>query len=167
MKLSAEGADVQITNLVLHWDNRRDDTLKDVGTLKQVGKRLRQTPQGARASHGRHDQLQPPCQPNLRRRMVNAQTPPKVEPLADALQDTKQATESVKEAAEDLAVIHAVLNSELPAEVRQGDAGAAVDQTKNVEKQLGESAELLEQAKEKLQREIKKRKATARKRKST
>ena len=37
MKLSAEGADVQITNLVLHWDNRRDDTLTDVGTLKSGG----------------------------------------------------------------------------------------------------------------------------------
>ena len=37
VKLSAEGADVQITNLVLHWDNRRDDTLKDVGTLKAGG----------------------------------------------------------------------------------------------------------------------------------
>jgi hypothetical protein len=37
VKLSAEGADVQITNLVLHWDNRKDDTLKDVGTLKAGG----------------------------------------------------------------------------------------------------------------------------------
>ncbi|MDM0118089.1 hypothetical protein QTI66_39150 [Variovorax sp. J22R133] len=37
VKLSAEGADVQITNLVLHWDNRKDDTLKNVGTLKAGG----------------------------------------------------------------------------------------------------------------------------------
>ena len=37
VNLSAEGADVQITNLVLHWDNRRDDTLTDVGTLKSGG----------------------------------------------------------------------------------------------------------------------------------
>jgi hypothetical protein len=37
VKISAEGADVQITNLVLHWDNRRDDTLKDIGTLKSGG----------------------------------------------------------------------------------------------------------------------------------
>ena len=37
VKLSAEGADVQITNLVLHWDNRKDATLKDVGTLKAGG----------------------------------------------------------------------------------------------------------------------------------
>ena len=37
MKLSVEGADVQITNVVLHWDNRRDDTLKDVGVVKSGG----------------------------------------------------------------------------------------------------------------------------------
>ena len=37
VKVSVEGADVQITNLVLHWDNRKDDTLKDVGTLKSGG----------------------------------------------------------------------------------------------------------------------------------
>lgn len=37
VKLSAEGADVQVTSLVLHWDNRRDDTFKDVGTLKAGG----------------------------------------------------------------------------------------------------------------------------------
>jgi len=96
---------------------------------------------------------------------VNAQIPPKVEPLAEALEDTKQAAESVKEAAEDLAVIHEVLNSELPAEVRKGDAGAAVDQTKKVEKQLSESADLLSQAKDKLQRELKGRKVRAKTRK--
>ena len=37
VKLSAEGADVQVTNLVLHWDNRKDDTMKDVGTIKSGG----------------------------------------------------------------------------------------------------------------------------------
>ncbi|RZL92895.1 MAG: hypothetical protein EOP82_08830, partial [Variovorax sp.] len=37
VKLSAEGADVQITQLVLNWDNRKDDTLKDVGVLKAGG----------------------------------------------------------------------------------------------------------------------------------
>ena len=37
VKLSVEGADVQITNVVLGWDNRRDDTLTDVGTLKAGG----------------------------------------------------------------------------------------------------------------------------------
>ena len=35
--MSAEGADVQITNLVLHWDNRPDDTLTNVGVLKSGG----------------------------------------------------------------------------------------------------------------------------------
>ena len=37
VKLSAEGADVQITQLVLNWDNRKDDTLTDVGVLKAGG----------------------------------------------------------------------------------------------------------------------------------
>ena len=37
VKLSVDGADVQITNLVLHWDNRPDDTMKDVGVLKAGG----------------------------------------------------------------------------------------------------------------------------------
>jgi hypothetical protein len=37
VKISAEGADVQITKLVLHWDNRPDDTMTDVGTLKAGG----------------------------------------------------------------------------------------------------------------------------------
>jgi hypothetical protein len=37
VKISVEGADVEITTLVLSWDNRRDDTLKDVGVLKSGG----------------------------------------------------------------------------------------------------------------------------------
>ena len=37
VKISAEGADVQITKLVLHWDNRPDDTMTDVGTVKSGG----------------------------------------------------------------------------------------------------------------------------------
>jgi hypothetical protein len=37
VKISVEGADVQITDLILHWDNRRDDTLKDVGVVKSGG----------------------------------------------------------------------------------------------------------------------------------
>ena len=37
VKISAEGADVQITKVVLHWDNRPDDTMADVGTLKSGG----------------------------------------------------------------------------------------------------------------------------------
>ena len=37
VKISVDGADVQITKLVLQWDNRKDDTLTDVGTLKSGG----------------------------------------------------------------------------------------------------------------------------------
>ena len=37
VKLSVEGADVQITSVVLGWDNRKDATLTDVGTLKAGG----------------------------------------------------------------------------------------------------------------------------------
>jgi hypothetical protein len=37
VKISVEGADVQITKLVLNWDNRRDATLTDVGVLKSGG----------------------------------------------------------------------------------------------------------------------------------
>ena len=37
VRLSVEGADVQITQLVLGWDNRPDDTLTDVGTVKAGG----------------------------------------------------------------------------------------------------------------------------------
>jgi hypothetical protein len=37
VKLSVEGADVQVSNVVLHWDNRKDDTMANVGTLKSGG----------------------------------------------------------------------------------------------------------------------------------
>lgn len=37
VKVSAEGADVEITNLVLEWDNRKDDTMANVGVLKAGG----------------------------------------------------------------------------------------------------------------------------------
>ena len=37
VKLSVEGADVQMTSVVLGWDNRKDDTLTNVGTLKSGG----------------------------------------------------------------------------------------------------------------------------------
>jgi hypothetical protein len=37
VKLSVEGADVQMTSVVLGWDNRSDDTLANVGTLKAGG----------------------------------------------------------------------------------------------------------------------------------
>jgi hypothetical protein len=37
VKISVEGADVTVSKLVLSWDNRRDDTVDDVGTLKSGG----------------------------------------------------------------------------------------------------------------------------------
>jgi hypothetical protein len=37
VKLAAEGADVKIDKVVLHWDNRRDDTVNDLGVLKSGG----------------------------------------------------------------------------------------------------------------------------------
>jgi hypothetical protein len=37
VKLSVDGAYVQITKAVLRWDNRRDDTITDIGTLKAGG----------------------------------------------------------------------------------------------------------------------------------
>jgi hypothetical protein len=37
IKLSVEGADVEMTKVVLHWDNRADDTITDIGVLKAGG----------------------------------------------------------------------------------------------------------------------------------
>ena len=37
VRLAVDGADVQITNVVLHWDNRANDTMTDVGVLKSGG----------------------------------------------------------------------------------------------------------------------------------
>ena len=34
VRMSVEGADVQLTKVVLQWDNRRDDTITDLGVLK-------------------------------------------------------------------------------------------------------------------------------------
>jgi len=36
-KFSVEGADVQITKVVLHWNNRKDDTITNLGTVKAGG----------------------------------------------------------------------------------------------------------------------------------
>jgi hypothetical protein len=37
VKISVEGADVTVTKLVLSWDNRKDDTMEDIGTIKSGG----------------------------------------------------------------------------------------------------------------------------------
>jgi hypothetical protein len=36
-KISVEGADVEITKVVLRWNNRKDDTITNVGVLKAGG----------------------------------------------------------------------------------------------------------------------------------
>ena len=36
-KISVEGADVEITKVVLHWNNRKDDTITNVGVVKAGG----------------------------------------------------------------------------------------------------------------------------------
>jgi hypothetical protein len=36
-KISVEGADVEVTKVVLHWNNARDDTIENVGVLKWGG----------------------------------------------------------------------------------------------------------------------------------
>ena len=37
VKISADGADVEITKVVLEWDNHKDATLMDVGVIKAGG----------------------------------------------------------------------------------------------------------------------------------
>jgi hypothetical protein len=37
VKLSVEGADVELKKVVLQWDNRKDDTITDIGVLKAGG----------------------------------------------------------------------------------------------------------------------------------
>jgi hypothetical protein len=37
MKLSVEGADVQISKVVLNWNNAKDDTMTNIGVLKAGG----------------------------------------------------------------------------------------------------------------------------------
>ena len=50
VKMSVEGADVQITKAVLGWDNRPDDTITDIGVLKAGGST---TPKDAPGRKGR------------------------------------------------------------------------------------------------------------------
>ena len=50
MKLSVEGADVELKKVVLQWDNRKDDTLTNLGVLKAGGST---TPQDAPGRKGR------------------------------------------------------------------------------------------------------------------
>jgi len=36
-KISIEGADVEVTKVVLHWNNARDDTITNIGAVKWGG----------------------------------------------------------------------------------------------------------------------------------
>ena len=36
-KISVEGADVEITKVVLHWNNAKDDTIENIGVVKWGG----------------------------------------------------------------------------------------------------------------------------------
>ena len=36
-KMSVEGADVEMKKVILHWDNRPDETITDIGVLKAGG----------------------------------------------------------------------------------------------------------------------------------
>ena len=53
VKVSVEGADVQITSLVLHWDNRPDDTLTNVGVVKAGGQTAAKDAPGLRDASSR------------------------------------------------------------------------------------------------------------------
>ena len=50
VRMSVEGADVQVTKAVLGWDNRPDDTITDIGVLKAGGST---TPKDAPGRKGR------------------------------------------------------------------------------------------------------------------
>ena len=50
VKLSVDGADVELKKVVLQWDNRKDDTITNLGVLKAGGST---TPQDAPGRKGR------------------------------------------------------------------------------------------------------------------
>ena len=78
----------------------------------------------------------------------------KSSPLVDALDKNKEATEAVKRAADDLAVVHAVLDTKIAQGASEGDVKRAVDETRRLEKHLGDSAEKLDEVNETLEREV-------------
>ena len=49
VKLSVEGADVDLSKVLLKWDNRRDQTLTDIGVLKAGGSSTPQDVPGRKA----------------------------------------------------------------------------------------------------------------------
>jgi flagellar biosynthesis/type III secretory pathway ATPase len=69
----------------------------------------------------------------------------------EALTKTRQVAEDIKDAADELAVVHAVLETGLPDNSTDPDVKEAVDRTRDLEKQLQESAQTLDSANEILQ----------------
>ena len=53
VKLSVDGADVELKKVVLQWDNRKDDTITDIGVLKAGGSTSRGMRRVARAGSRR------------------------------------------------------------------------------------------------------------------
>ncbi len=49
VKFSVEGADVEITKAVLHWNNRPNDTITDIGVVKAGGQTAPKNAPGAKA----------------------------------------------------------------------------------------------------------------------
>jgi hypothetical protein len=49
IKFSVEGADVEITKAVLHWDNRPNETMTDLGVLKAGGETAPKSAPGIKA----------------------------------------------------------------------------------------------------------------------
>ena len=61
VRLSVEGADVQIVKVVLHWKNRRDETVWNVGTVKAGGQTAAKSAPGHEGTlESGDDQLQNP-----------------------------------------------------------------------------------------------------------
>lgn len=66
--------------------------------------------------------------------------------IKNALDQSHRATDQVEEVAQDLALVHAVLDKQVPPDARDGDLGHVVNQTRELEKQLSDSVELLQEA---------------------
>ena len=75
-------------------------------------------------------------------------------PLSDALDKNQDATAEVKKAADELAVVHAVLDTKVADGATDAEVALAVARTKDVEKKLDASAEVLEEVNHTLKREV-------------
>jgi hypothetical protein len=78
-------------------------------------------------------------------------------PLSEALNKNEEVAEEVKKAADQLAVAHAVLETRIAKDARDGEVAEAVAETREVGRQLDESAEKLEEVNEALRREVRRK----------